>query len=260
MFTEKRIDSFASAVQPRNGNELQNRILLSLSQEQLEDVITRMQLVPLTLHQVLCEAGQEMKSAYFVNRGVISMLAVQPAGKTVEVGLVGKEGFVGMSLLLGYRSSSTRLIVQGDGAAYACDSATLLDLTFQFPALALELQRFVYRLAMQTMQIAACNQLHNVEQKLARWILMTQDRIGSDPLPFTQAFLSDMLGTRRSSVTVSARDMQEAGLISYTRGNITVLDRGRLEEAACDCYRAVQKRLQEWELQIRPVAGMVAQL
>jgi len=175
------------------------------------------------------------------------VLAVQPDGKSVEIGLIGSEGFAGLPLLVGYSSSPTRLITQGDGTAYRCDAETLRQLVTQFPRLEQQLHRFGQRLAMQTAQIAACNRLHEVGERLARWILMTQDRIVSDNLPLTQEFLAQMLGSRRASVTVAAGILQKAGLISYTRGAVRILDRERLEEAACDCYGIVQRQLKDWE-------------
>jgi CRP-like cAMP-binding protein len=117
----------------------------------------------------------------------------------------------------------------------------------QFPELGQQINRFGQKLAMQSTQIAACNRLHDVEERLARWIVMSQDRILSDTLPLTQEFLAQMLGTRRSSVTVAAGILQKAGLISYTRGNVTILNRQKLEEAACDCYGVVQRQLKDWE-------------
>jgi CRP-like cAMP-binding protein len=201
----------------------------------------------LKLHQVLHEAGETIKSGYFVNSGMMSVLAVQSNGKSVEVGLIGDEGFVGMPLLVGYRSSPTRVVTQGDGSAYRCDARALQELIRTCPVLLQQLHRFGQRMAMQTTQIAACNRLHDVGERLARWILMTQDRIGSDHLPLTQEFLSQMLGTRRSSVTVAAGSLQKAGLISYTRGNVTILNRKRLEDTTCDCYGIVQRQLNDWD-------------
>src|SRR5258707_9424945 len=229
-----------------DGHAVANKILLSLPPKERDQVLSKLELVRLKLHQVIHEAGETIKSGYFVNAGVISVLAVQPDGKSVEVGLIGNEGFVGLPLLVGYRSSPTRLITQGDGSAYRCDAEALRQLVPQCPELGQELHRFGQRLAMQTTQIAACNRLHDVEERLARWILMTQDRIGSDNLPLTQEFLGQMLGTRRSSVTVSAGILQKADLISYTRGSVTILDRKGLEDAACDCYAIIQQQLREW--------------
>ena len=154
---------------------------------------------------------------------------------------------LGLPLLVGYRSSPTRLITQGDGTAYRCDADALRQLVRQCPELEKQLHRFAQRLAMQTTQIAACNRLHDVVERLARWIMMTHDRILSDNLPLTQEFLGQMLGTRRSSVTVAAGALQKAGLISYTRGSVKILSRKKLEDAACDCYGIVQRQLTAWE-------------
>jgi CRP-like cAMP-binding protein len=230
-----------------DGKAISNKILLSLSRKECDQVLSKLELVRLKLRQVIHEAGETIKSGYFMNTGLASVLAVQPDGKTVEVGLIGREGFVGLPLLVGYRSSPTRVVTQGDGTAYRCDAETLKQLIRECPELEQKLHRFAYQLAMQTTQIAACNRLHDVEERLARWILMSQDRIFSDHLPLTQEFLATMLGTRRSSVTVAAGVLQNAGMISYTRGSVTVLSRPKLEDAACDCYGIVQQQLKTWE-------------
>jgi CRP-like cAMP-binding protein len=230
-----------------DGNLLANRILLSLSSNQYSQILPRLEFVRLELHHVLHEAGETIKSGYFVNSGMMSILAVQPDGKTVEVGLTGREGFVGLPLLVGYTNSPTRVMTQADGTAYRCDAATLRQLIQQFPELGTRLHRFAYQLAMQSTQIAACNRLHDVVSRLARWILMTQDRVFSDTLPLTQEFLGQMLGTRRSSVTVAAGTLQKAKLIAYTRGSVRILNRKGLEEMACDCYGIVRQQLKSWE-------------
>lgn len=240
----------AKPLSDSDGNAIANRILLSLPSAERELVLPQLELVRLKLTQVLHEAGETIRSGYFVNAGMMSVLSVQRDGKSVEVGLIGTEGFVGLPLLVGYRTSATRVVTQGDGTAYRCDATALQQLLRQCPTLVQQLNRFSQRLAMQTSQIAACNRLHDVEERLARWILMTEDRIQSDTLPLTQEFLSQMLGTRRSSVTVAAGALQKAGLLSYTRGNVTILDRKRLENAACDCYGIVQKQLTDWDAEV----------
>jgi CRP-like cAMP-binding protein len=234
-----------------DGNAVHNEILLSLSQEECKQLLSHLELVRLKLHQVIYEAGETIKSGYFVNTGLMSILAVQPDGKSVEVGLIGKEGFTGLPLLVGYRSSPTRVVTQGDGTAYRCDAQRLKQIMAQCPELEQKLHRYGHRLAMQTAQIAACNRLHEVEERLARWILMSQDRLNSKQLPLTQEFLAQMLGTRRASVTVAAGILQNAGLISYTRGNVTVLNREKLEDAACDCYDVVRQQLAKWETEAK---------
>jgi CRP-like cAMP-binding protein len=230
-----------------DGNAILNKILLSLSGEEFNHVLAKLELVRLALHQVIYEAGETIKSGYFVNDGLISVLAVQPDGKSVEVGLIGNEGFAGLPLLVGYHSSPTRLITQGDGTAYRCSADALQQLARQVPQLERQLQRFGHRLAMQTTQIAACNRLHDMEERLARWLLMSHDRIRSDNLPLTQEFLAQMLGSRRASVTIAAGILQKAGLISHTRGSVKILNREKLEEVACDCYAIVQRQLKDWD-------------
>ncbi len=244
-----------TAIRPRSvqspadgdGNSIANKILLSLSREESSQILPQLEFVRLKLHQVLHEAGETIKSGYFVNSGLMSILAVQPDGKTVEVGLIGREGFAGLPLLVGYSNSPTRVMTQADGTAYRCDVTTLKQLMRQYPELEKRLHRFAHQLAMQTTQIAACNRLHDVEERLARWILMSQDRILADRLPLTQEFLGQMLGTRRSTVTVAAGALQKAELIYYTRGSVTILNREELENAACDCYGIVQQQLKSWE-------------
>jgi CRP-like cAMP-binding protein len=249
----KRSTSLSAANAPADsdGHAVNNKILLSLSRKELSQVLAKLELVRLKLHQVIHEAGETIKSGYFINTGMISVLAVQPDGKSVEVGLIGCEGFIGLPLLVGYSSSPTRLITQGDGTAYRCAEKDLKQLIRQFPVLEQQLHRFGQRLAMQTTQIAACNRLHGVEERLARWILMTEDRVGSRKLPLTQEFLGQMLGTRRASVTMAAGILQKAGLISYTRGSVTILSRQKLEESACDCYGIVQRQLKTWETEAK---------
>jgi CRP-like cAMP-binding protein len=230
-----------------DGNSVANKILLSLSSKEYDQILPRLEFVRLKLHQVLHEAGETIKSGYFVNAGLMSILAVQPDGKTVEVGLIGREGFAGLPLLVGYASGPTRVMTQADGTAYRCEAETLKQLIQQFPELGKRLHRFAYQLAMQSTQIAACNRLHDVVSRLARWILMSQDRVRADRLPLTQEFLGQMLGTRRSSVTVAAGVLQKARLIGYTRGSVTIFNREALEEAACDCYGIVRQQLKSWE-------------
>jgi len=234
-----------------DGNSVSNKILLGLSSRERSEVVARLEFVRLKLHQVLHEAGETIKSGYFVNAGLISILAVQPDGKTVEVGLIGREGFAGLPLLVGYSNGPTRVMTQADGTAYRCDAGTLKQMIQQFPELGRRLHRFAYQLAMQSTQIAACNRLHDVVSRLARWVLMSQDRVLADRLPLTQEFLGQMLGTRRSSVTVAAGILQKAGLIAYTRGSVTILKRKELENAACDCYAIVQQQLRSWEAETK---------
>jgi CRP-like cAMP-binding protein len=229
-----------------DGNQIHNTILLNLSREQCHVLFSKMEFVRLKLQQVMHEAGESIKSGYFCNSGMFSVLTVMPDGKSVEVGLIGKEGFAGSPLVAGFRTSFTRTVAQAESTAFRVDADVLRTAFRQCPALERQIQRYSQILGSQTTQIATCNRLHNVEERLARWLLMTQDRVVTPNLPLTQEFLAEMLGTRRSSVTVAAGALQKAGLISYRRGHVTVLNRSRLEEIVCVCYGLLQKQAKIW--------------
>ena len=232
-----------------DGNHIENEILRALPPEEAELVLPKLEFVRTKLHQVLHEAGETLKSGYFCNSGMFSVVSVMPDGRTVEVGLIGKEGFSGTPLIAGFRTSHTRTVVQAEGAAFRVDAAFLRTALRECPKLERRLQRFVQLMALQVTQIATCNRLHEVNERLARWLLMTQDRVGSESLPLTQEFLAQMLGTRRSSVSISAGTLQKAGLITYTRGSVTIQDRPSLEEAACDCYGQLRSQIRDWQEQ-----------
>jgi len=232
-----------------DGNRIENKILLNLPQKELDALLPKLELVRLKSHQVVHEAGETLKSGYFCNSGMFSVLNVMPDGKSVEVSLIGKEGFAGVPLIAGFRTSHTRTVVQTEATAFRIEADNLRALLQPAVGLERQLQRYGQLLTMQVTQIATCNRLHEVTERLARWLLMSQDRVGANVIPLTQEFLAQMLGTRRSSVTVAAGALQKAGFISYTRGSVTVLDRHRLEESACDCYQMLQKQTRVWEAQ-----------
>ncbi len=229
-----------------DGNQIHNQLLLGLPARELELILPKLELVRLKTHHVLHEPGDTLKSAYFCNNGLVSILSVFPDGKSVEVGLVGKEGFIGLPLVVGFRTAPTRAIAQIEGSSFRIDGEALIGLLPQCPRLERRLQQFSQIMAMQVTQIAACNRLHEVNERLARWLLMSADRIGSNSVPLTQEFLAQMLGTRRSSVTVAAGMLQKAGLITHSRGDVEIIDRPRLEDAACECYAIMQVRIGEW--------------
>jgi CRP-like cAMP-binding protein len=209
-------------------------------------VLPQLEFVRLGVHHMLHDTGDTLKSAWFVDSGMISILSVFPDGKSVEVGLVGKEGFVGLPLVAGFRTASTRAIAQIEASAFRIDSDKLAALLPQCTMLERRLQQFSQIMAMQVTQLAACNRLHEVVERLARWLLMCADRIDSNSVPLTQEFLGQMLGTRRSSVTVAAGALQKAGLITYTRGDVQIIDRPKMEEAACECYGLMIQQVAEW--------------
>jgi len=234
-----------------DGKEIGNLILRSLPRSESAQVLSSTEFVRLKLHQVLHEAGETIKSVYFLNEGLGSVLTVQPDGKSVEVGLIGKEGFVGLPIIFGFSTSGLRVVTQADGSAYRIEAQSLRKFLPECPELERQLQRFSLFLGMQSTQLAACNRLHKVEERLARWLLMSQDRIGGKKLPLTQEFLGQMLGSRRASVSAAAGVLQKAGMITYTRGNVTILDRRKLEKAACDCYSIIQQQKKRWNAEIQ---------
>jgi CRP-like cAMP-binding protein len=240
-----------SYIKPRSGdgdgNHIHNHILLGLPSKEAAMLYPKLEFVRLKVHHVLHEPGDALRSAYFCNTGLISILSVFEDGKMVEVGLVGKEGFIGLPLVAGFRTAPTRAIAQIEASAFRIDGETLMAILRRCPTLERRLQQFSQIMAAQVTQIAACNRLHEVNERLARWLLMSADRVESNSLPLTQEFLGQMLGTRRSSVTVAAGMLQKAGLIANGRGDVKIVDRQKLEEAACDCYGNMQRQVKVWQ-------------
>jgi CRP-like cAMP-binding protein len=239
--------SSRKAVPGVDGHLKHNKILLGLPAKEAEMVFVLLEFVELPIHTILHDVSDPIKFAYFINEGLASIVNVMSDGKSVEVGLTGKEGFTGTPLMAGLRSSSTRAVTQIAGNAFRIKSAELVALLPDCPKLEMALNRFVQELAMQSSQVAACNRLHEVEERLARWLLMCQDRIGGDQVPLTQEFLAHMLGTRRASVTVAAGILQKAGLITYHRGHVKIESRASLEAAVCECYGAMALQLATWQ-------------
>jgi CRP-like cAMP-binding protein len=229
-----------------DGQPVENEILLSLPAKERGAIFPLLTFVELRTHDVLHEPGEPIKFGYFLNRGMTSILTVLAEGKSVEVGLTGKDGFVGLPLIVGFSSGPTQAVVQIAGDGFRIAARGIAQAVRQCPTLANQLQRYVQMLAMQGTQVAACNRLHEVDERLARWLLMCQDRIGSNFVPLTQEFLAHMLGTRRASVTVSAGILQKAGLIVYSRGHVNIVDRVRLEGACCECYEIMRQQDQRW--------------
>jgi CRP-like cAMP-binding protein len=231
-------------------SHIQNLILLGLPAGELNAVAKKMEFVELPTHTVLHEAGEPLAYSYFVNSGLASVLNVMSDGKSVEVGLAGKEGFVGLPLVVGLSTSPTQVIMQVEGSAYQIAAADFKEILSHSPALEKSLNRYAQSLGMQAIHVAACNRLHEVDERLARWLLMSQDRLGGDVVPLTQEFLAHMLGTRRASVTVAAGILQKAGFITYNRGSVRIDDRSGLEDAACECYASIKQQTEKWEKEL----------
>lgn len=230
-----------------DGNQIHNQILLHLPAAERNLVFPKLELVRLKARHMLHEVGDTLKSAYFCNTGMISILTVFSDGKSIEAGLIGKEGFLGIPLVAGFRSASTRAVVQVDATALRIDAEALAVFLRQCPTLERQLQQCSQMMGMEATQIAACNRLHAVEQRLARWLLMCSDRLETKSLPLTQELLSQMLGTRRASVTIAAGILQKAGFIAQNRGSVTITNREKLEEISCECYGMILRQRQRWE-------------
>lgn len=217
-----------------------NGLLGSLTRKEYQRLLPHFQEIPLILEQTLYQPGDLISDVYFPNSGIISLLAGDSERATLEVGLVGREGMVGMPVFMGIRTSSNRAVVQGPGVALRMKAVTLRKECNNGSALRRLLQRYTHSLLTQVTQSAVCNQFHSMDGRLARWLLMTHDRVGEDEFPLTQEFLSHMLGVRREGVSRAASDLQKRNLIRYSRGHLKILDRQGLEAISCGCYEIIR--------------------
>jgi CRP-like cAMP-binding protein len=224
-----------------SGRPVRNLILLSLSDAEYRKIRPHLEFVELPSRASLHEPLARAKFAYFVNAGLASVMVAMRGGKDVEAGVVGKEGMVGTMLAVGLQTSPLRVVMQIEGAAFRISAPALETVLHAMPDLKTRLGRYAVLQGMQVAQTAACNRLHRVSRRLARWLLMAQDRTDSATLPLTHDFLATMLGTDRPSVTLAARALQGKKAIRCRRASVAVLDRKRLESLSCECYRAVQQ-------------------
>jgi CRP-like cAMP-binding protein len=223
------------------GKQVSNKILLSISDSDYSSLRPHLEYVSLPNHLVLHEAGRKLEFAYFPNRGLISLVVVMKDGKTAEAGIVGNEGFIGTLAAVGLSRSPLQAVVQITGDGFRVEVGALQNTLESAPHLQLMLSRYAIVQGMQVAQTAACNRLHDIEQRLARWLLMTQDRVDSGSLPITHDFLATMLGTDRPTVSLAAGVLQRKELIEYTRGAVKIVNRKKLEDSACECYGIVRK-------------------
>jgi CRP-like cAMP-binding protein len=223
------------------GKPVCNIILLSAVDGEYDSLRSHLEYVDLPNHLVLHESGSKLEFAYFPNRGLISLVVEMKDGKTAEAGVVGSEGFTGIPAAVGLNRSPLQAIVQISGDGFRVEVAALQKLLGSTPHLQLLLNRYAVLQGMQVAQTAACNRLHDLEQRLARWLLMTQDRVDAECLPITHDFLATMLGTNRSSVSLAAGILQREKSIEYVHGAVTIVNRRKLEESACECYGVMQQ-------------------
>jgi CRP-like cAMP-binding protein len=225
---------------PPVNDQIPNRILRTLPKDEYEQLLPHLELVRFPMGRVVHESGQEMSHVYFPNHGVLSMLTVLENGDLIEIATVGNEGMADLSVFLGLNVSNSRLLVQVPGDTLRMEKEVFTDLVKELEGLRIALGHFMVSMFTLVSQSAACNRLHPIEERAARWQLMTHDRVDSDSFPITHDFLASMLGVRRPSVTVAAGMLQKAGFIRYSRGNMRILDRPGLEASACECYQIVR--------------------
>ena len=239
-----------SSATKSNQSVVHNKILLAMSPKECTRLFEHLEFIQTPTHTVLTEAEQPIAFAYFINAGLSSILNVLENGKSVEVGLNGVEGFVGVPLLAGFKTSPSRVIMQVGGSVFRIPAKEFTLALRDCPELFRELNRYFQTMTLQAQQVAACNRLHDIEERLARWLLMCQDRIGGDVVPLTQDFLAYMLASRRASVTVAAGILQKAGLITYRRGVVKIENRQMLEDASCECYAFLVRQGKQWQAEI----------
>ncbi len=223
------------------GKPVSNLILLSISDSEYNLLRPHLEYVNLPNHLVLHEAGGKLEFAYFLNRGLISLVVVMKDGRTAEAGVVGNEGFTGAPAVVGLSRGPLRAVIQITGDGFRVRVGALQNTLVATPHLRLLLNRYVAIRGMQLAQTAACNRLHGIEQRLARWLLMTQDRVDSGSLRITHDFLATMLGTDRPSVSLAAGVLQRKGFIEYTRGAVKIVNRKKLEASTCECYGVIRQ-------------------
>jgi CRP-like cAMP-binding protein len=215
-----------------------NRLINRLTRKDRDALVSRCETVELSFGEVLCEPRKPLGFAYFPLTGFISLVTSIGDHMPMEMGLIGNEGVLGATLMLGVDDAPLRAVVQGKGTALKIGASQLRRQLLQSPSLRKTLHRYLYVQMEQLSTSAACNHFHRLEPRLARWLLMTHDRAHSDHFHLTQAYLADMLGVRRSGVTVAAGALQRSLIIKYTRGEISIIDREGLEAACCECYEA----------------------
>jgi len=219
----------------------QNHLMRALPASECERLIPHLELVPMPLGDVLYESGSQLRYVYFPTTSIVSLLYVLEDGASAEIAVVGNDGMVGVALFMGGETTPSRAVVQSAGHAYRLRGQVLKDEFHRAAALQHLLLRYTQALLTQMAQTAGCNRHHSIDQQLCRWLLLSLDRLPSPHLAMTQELIANMLGVRREGVTEAAGKLQVDGLISYSRGRITVLDRPRLEARACECYQVVRK-------------------
>ncbi len=223
------------------GQPVKNVPLLTVALEEFGRLRPHLEPIELDHRQILHDAGEKIRYAYFLNGGLASMVVITSDGRSVEIAMVGKEGIIGTPLAVGLGREPYRAIMQIPGSGLRIRAEMLEKILPHAPDLQLITNRYVLMRGLQVAQIAACNRLHEIEQRLARWLLMCQDRVEAKVLPVTHEFIAQMLGTGRPSVSLATGILQRAGVIENCRGSVRIVNRKGLEQATCECYRAMRQ-------------------
>lgn len=224
----------------QNSDLPKNRLLAALPAEAYQRLVPHLELVSLPVGQVIYEPGEPISHVYFPHKAMVSLVSMMEDGTTIEVGLVGQEGMLGIPVLLGGGTTTNKALVQVAEGSMRMKADVLKSEFNRGGMLQSLLLRYMQALFTQVSQIAACNGLHSLEERFARWLLSVQCCLQSDELPLTQEFISQMLGVRRSGVTVAASTLSQAGMIRYSRGKITILNQEDLEATSCECYKVIK--------------------
>jgi CRP-like cAMP-binding protein len=243
---------------PSPHSPLQNHLLAALSAEEFERLSPNLELIPMPLDEALYESSGHLNHVYFPSTSIVSLLYLLESGASAEIAIVGNERILGIALFMGGETTPSRAVVQSAGHGYRL-KAKLLKNEFNRngPMLHL-LLRYTQALMTQMAQTAVCNRHHSLEQQLCGWLLLSLDRLSSDSLTVTQELIANMLGVRREGVTEAAGHLQRAGLISYSRGRIKVLDRPGLESAVCECYAVVKLEFDRLKSELPKVGQKIA--
>ncbi len=231
----------------------QNLLLGALPPEVRARIVPKLELVALPLGKVLYESGDALRHVYFPTDSIISLLYVMESGASAEISVVGNEGIIGVAVFMGGESTPSRAIVQSGGSAYRLAGQRLKDEFNRHGELLLLLLRYTQALLTQMAQTAVCNRHHSIDQQLCRWLLLSLDRLPSNQLTMTQELIANMLGVRREGVTDAAGKLQRLGVIEYSRGHITVIDRPKLEVLCCECYGVVKAECDRLLQYVHPV-------
>lgn len=226
---------------PQDIQPERNQILAALPRDVKKRLLSGLEEVPLPLGKVLYEPGQRMEYVYFPVDSIVSLLYVMESGASAEISVVGNEGLVGISLIMGGESTSSRAVIQSAGTGYRLPGQRFIEEFNRHAGLMAMVLRYTQALITQMAQTAVCNRHHTIDQQLCRWLLLSLDRLPSNHLIMTQELIANMLGVRREGVTEAAGKLQKQGVIAYRRGHIEVLDRPRLEQLSCECYDVVRK-------------------